>query len=229
VTEIIRRHGENHDQRLLDSRAPADWVHTDPWRVLRIQAEFIDGFDALAELGPAVAVFGSSRAAADHPMCQAAERLGAELAKAGLAVITGGGPGIMAAANKGATEAGGTSVGLGIEVPHEQGLNPHVNLGINFRYFFVRKVCFVKSSQGFIVFPGGLGTFDELFEALTLVQTKKVTRFPVVLFGSDYWQGLLDWLEHTMLAEGYVSPADLSLFTVTDDIDEAVATLRAAS
>ncbi len=229
MTEIVRRGGENHDQRLLDSRGPADWVHTDPWRVLRIQAEFIDGFDALAELGPAVAVFGSSRVAADHPMAQAAERLGADLAKAGLTVITGGGPGIMAAANKGAAEAGGTSVGLGIEVPHEQGLNPYVNLGINFRYFFVRKVCFVKSSQGFIVFPGGLGTFDELFEALTLVQTKKVTRFPVVLFGSAYWQGLLDWLEQTMLAEGYVSPADLALVTVTDDIDEAVATLRAAS
>ncbi len=229
MTEIVRRPGTNHDQRLLDSRAPADWVHTDPWRVLRIQAEFIDGFDALAELGPGVAVFGSSRVAADHPMCQAAERLGAELAQAGLAVITGGGPGIMAAANKGAIEAGGISVGLGIEVPHEQGLNPYVNLALNFRYFFVRKVCFVKSSQGFIVFPGGFGTFDELFEALTLVQTKKVTRFPVVLFGRAYWQGLLDWLEQTMLAEGYVSPADLALVTVTDDIDEAVATLRAVS
>ena len=150
-------------------------------------------------------------------MAVAAERLGGDLARAGLTVITGGGPGIMAAANKGALEAGGTSVGLGIEVPHEQGLNSYVNLGINFRYFFVRKVCFVKSSQGFIVFPGGLGKFDELFEALTLVQTKKVTRFPIVLFGSSYWQGLLDWAEQTVLAEGFISESDLSLVTVTDE------------
>jgi len=227
MTEI-RGRDTSHDWRLLESRGPADWVHTDPWRVLRIQAEFIDGFDALSELGPAAAVFGSSRVRPDHPMAEQAERLGAELVRSGLAVVTGGGPGIMAAANKGAAEAGGVSVGLGIDVPHEDGLNPYVTLGLNFRYFFVRKVCFVKYSQGFIVFPGGLGTFDELFEALTLVQTKKVTRFPVVLFGSDYWRGLLDWLEQKVLAEEYVSPPDLSLIHVSDDIDEVVALLCAA-
>ena len=175
------------DQRLLESRGATDWVHTDPWRVLRIQAEFIDGFETLAELGPAVSVFGSARTPRDHPMYAAAERLGGKLARAGLAVITGGGPGIMEAANKGAAEAGGVSVGLGIELPFESGLNPYVNLGINFRYFFARKTMFVKYAQGFVVLPGGFGTLDELFEALTLVQTQKVTSFPVVLFDSGYW------------------------------------------
>ena len=159
------------DQRLLDSRGPSDWVHTDPWRVLRIQAEFVEGFGALAELGPAIAVFGSARTPADHPSYAQAEEVGRELAEAGFAVITGGGPGAMEAANKGASEAGGVSVGLGIELPFEAGLNEWVDVGINFRYFFVRKTMFVKYSQGFIVLPGGLGTLDELFEALTLVQT----------------------------------------------------------
>jgi len=196
--EVVRGRGQMQatttDQRLLDSRGPTDWVHTDPWRVLRIQAEFIEGFGTLAELGPAVSVFGSARTEPGSPMYVAAEEIGARLAKAGLATITGGGPGIMAAANKGAAQAGGVSVGLGIELPFESGLNPYVNLGINFRYFFARKTMFVKYSQGFVVMPGGFGTFDELFEALTLVQTRKVTSFPVVLFGSRYWQGLLDWI-----------------------------------
>jgi uncharacterized protein (TIGR00730 family) len=211
------------DQRLLESRGATDWVHTDPWRVLRIQSEFIDGFGTLAELGPAVSVFGSARTPRDHPMYAAAERLGGKLARAGLAVITGGGPGIMEAANKGAAEAGGVSVGLGIELPFESGLNPHVNLGINFRYFFARKTMFVKYAQGFVVLPGGFGTLDELFEALTLVQTQKVTSFPVVLLESDYWSGLINWLRSAPLDRGIISATDLETFTITDDADEAVA------
>ena len=177
------------DQRLLDSRGPSDWVHTDPWRVLRIQAEFVEGFGALAELGPAIAVFGSARTPADHTFYALGEELGGKLAKAGFAVITGGGPGAMEAANKGASEAGGISVGLGIELPFETGLNQWVDKGINFRYFFARKTMFVKYSQGFVVLPGGLGTFDELFEALTLVQTQKVTSFPIVLVGIELLAG----------------------------------------
>ncbi|HWI32836.1 MAG TPA: TIGR00730 family Rossman fold protein, partial [Lapillicoccus sp.] len=174
------------DQRLLDAPPPgqrADWLHNDPWRVMRIQSEFIEGFGALAELGPAVSVFGSARTTPDHPTYELAVRIGRGLVEAGFAVITGGGPGAMEAANKGAREAGGISVGLGIEVPFESGLNPYVDLGVNFRYFFVRKTMFVKYAQGFIVLPGGFGTLDELFEALTLVQTRKVTSFPIVLLG----------------------------------------------
>jgi len=228
---VVMRRGQidtgTTDQRLLDSRGPSDWVHTDPWRVLRIQAEFVEGFGALAELGTAIAVFGSARTPADHPFYGQAEELGRKLAEAGFAVITGGGPGAMEAANKGASEAGGVSVGLGIELPFETGLNPWVDRGINFRYFFARKTMFVKYSQGFIVMPGGLGTFDELFEALTLVQTQKVTSFPVVLLGSAYWKGLLDWLRDVVLAEGKISPEDLDLVTLTDDIDEAVAIMAA--
>jgi uncharacterized protein (TIGR00730 family) len=224
---VVRGHDQiqstTTDQRLLDSRGASEWVHTDPWRVLRIQAEFVEGFGTLAELGPAAAVFGSARTRPDHPMYAAAERLAAQLAQAGLAVITGGGPGIMAAANKGAAEAGGVSVGLGIELPFESGLNEYVNLGINFRYFFARKTMFVKYAQGFVVMPGGFGTFDELFEALTLVQTRKVTSFPVVLFGSAYWSGLVDWLQASVLADGYISGADIEMLQITDDIDEAVA------
>ena len=210
------------DQRLLDSRGDADWVHTDPWRVLRIQAEFVEGFGALAELGPAVSVFGSARTKPDDPMYEAATQIAARLCEAGYAVITGGGPGAMEAANKGASECGGVSVGLGIELPHEQGMNDWVDLGVNFRYFFVRKTMFVKYAQGFIVLPGGFGTMDELFEALTLAQTGKVTSFPIVLFGSAYWGGLVDWLRDTMLADGKVGAADVDSLHVTDDIDEAI-------
>ena len=210
------------DQRLLDSRGPSDWVHTDPWRVLRIQSEFVEGFGALAELGPGVAVFGSARTLPEDPYYEKAEQLGRKLADAGFAVITGGGPGTMEAANKGAFEAGGVSVGLGIELPFESGLNEWVDVGVNFRYFFARKTMFVKYSSGFVALPGGLGTFDELFEALTLVQTQKVTLFPVVLIGVDYWSGLLDWLRGTVLAGGKISEADLDMLAVTDDVDEAV-------
>jgi uncharacterized protein (TIGR00730 family) len=210
------------DQRLLDGRGSSDWVHTDPWRVLRIQAEFVEGFGALAELGPAVSVFGSARTKPDDPMYAAASDIAAKLCEAGYAVITGGGPGAMEAANKGASECGGVSVGLGIELPHEQGMNEWVDLGVNFRYFFVRKTMFVKYAQGFIVLPGGFGTMDELFEALTLAQTGKVTSFPIVLFGSAYWGGLVDWLRDTMQTDGKISPGDVNMLHVTDDVDEAI-------
>ncbi|MCN9242975.1 TIGR00730 family Rossman fold protein [Streptomyces sp. RY43-2] len=211
------------DQRLLDAGGPSDWVHTDPWRVLRIQSEFIEGFGTLAELPPAISVFGSSRTPVDSPEYEAGVRLGRGLARAGWAVITGGGPGVMEAANKGACEAKGVSVGLGIELPYEHGLNPYVDVGLNFRYFFVRKMMFVKYAQGFVVMPGGMGTLDELFESLTLVQTEKVTRFPIVLYGTAYWGGLVDWLKNTMVAQGKAAEKDLLLFHVTDDVEEAVA------
>jgi uncharacterized protein (TIGR00730 family) len=210
------------DQRLLDWRGPSDWVHTDPWRVLRIQAEFVEGFGLLAELGQAVSVFGSARTPANSPEYECAEQIGAGLAKAGYAVITGGGPGIMEAANKGAAAAGGVSVGLGIELPMEQGLNDYVEIGLEFRYFFVRKTVFVKYSQAFVVLPGGFGTLDELFEAVTLVQTGKITRFPIVLVGSEYWKGLSSWIQETMVPAGKVSPADPELLHVADDPAEVV-------
>jgi len=229
---VIQRRGQvdetTTDQRLLDSRGPTDWVHTDPWRVLRIQAEFVEGFGALAELGPAVAVFGSARVGTDHPTYDVAERLGRELVGAGFAVITGGGPGTMAAANKGASEAGGISVGLGIELPFESGLNDWADVGINFRYFFARKTMFVKYSQGFAVLPGGFGTLDEMFEALTLVQTRKVTRFPIVLIGTQYWSGLLTWLRDVALADGKLNEADLAMLQLTDDVSEVVRIMTAA-
>jgi uncharacterized protein (TIGR00730 family) len=185
-TILRRRHTgtSTTDQRLLDSSGPTDWVHTDPWRVLRIQSEFVEGFGLLAETGPAITVFGSARTPRDHPEYELSRRLGHQLAKAGYAVITGGGPGVMEAANRGCVEGGGTSIGLGIELPFEQGLNEYVDVGIDFRYFFVRKTMFVKYAQGFVFMPGGFGTLDELFEALVLVQTGKVTRFPLVLMGT---------------------------------------------
>ncbi len=220
--------GSTTDQRLLDSRGASDWVHTDPWRVLRIQAEFVEGFGALAELGPAIAVFGSARTAPDHPTYAQAELLGRKLVERGFAVITGGGPGAMEATNKGASEAGGVSVGLGIELPFESGLNVWADIGINFRYFFARKTMFVKYSQGYVVLPGGLGTLDELFEALTLVQTGKVTQFPIVLIGSEYWSGLLAWLRDVALADGKITQADLDMLVLTDDLDEAVALMVAS-
>jgi uncharacterized protein (TIGR00730 family) len=210
------------DQRLLDSRGPSDWVHTDPWRVLRIQTEFVEGFGLLAELPRAVSIFGSARTPRDGPEYAMAEQLAAALADAGWAVITGGGPGIMEAANKGASEAGGLSVGLGIELPFEQSLNEWVDLGLEFRYFFARKTMFVKYAQAFVILPGGFGTMDELFESLTLVQTRKVNQFPVILMGSAFWSPLLDWLRGSLAAQGYIAESDLDLFTVTDDVDEAV-------
>jgi uncharacterized protein (TIGR00730 family) len=216
------------DQRLLDTRGPSDWVHADPWRVLRIQSEFVEGFGALAELGRAISVFGSARVHHDDPEYALGIEVGKRLAEAGYAVITGGGPGAMEAANKGACLAGGVSVGLGIELPFEQGMNEWVDIGVDFRYFFARKTMFVKYAQGFIVLPGGFGTFDELFEALVLVQTKKVTSFPVVLLGHAYWDGLIDWLRSTVLPGGKIGERDLSLFTVTDDPAEAVSIVVSA-
>jgi uncharacterized protein (TIGR00730 family) len=210
------------DQRLLDWRGPTDWVHTDPWRVLRIQAEFVEGFGLLAELGTAVSVFGSARTPAGSKEYGLAEQIGFGLAKAGYAVITGGGPGVMEAANKGAMRAGGVSVGLGIELPMEQGINEYVEIGIEFRYFFVRKTVFVKYSQAFVFLPGGFGTLDELFEAVTLVQTGKITRFPIVLVGSEYWKGLASWFTDTVLPGGKISPADPDLLQICDDPAEVV-------
>jgi uncharacterized protein (TIGR00730 family) len=216
------------DQRLLDRRGPSDWVHTDPWRVLRIQAEFVEGFGLLAELGLAVSVFGSARAERDGPDYKVAEAIGQGLAGAGYAVITGGGPGIMEAANKGATSVGGISVGLGIELPTEMGLNDYVEIGLEFRYFFVRKTMFIKYSQALVVLPGGFGTLDELFEALTLVQTGKITKFPIVLVGSGYWSGLVSWIRDRVLAGGMISPGDENLLTIVDDPAEVVSIIRQA-
>ena len=222
---VLRRHQippGTTDERLLSNRGPKDWVHTDPWRVLRIQSEFVEGFGLLAELPKAVSVFGSARTRRDHPEYATGRALGSALARAGFAVITGGGPGAMEAVNRGASEAGGISVGLGIELPFEQRLNDWVDVGLNFRYFFARKTMFVKYAQAFVILPGGFGTLDELFEALTLVQTRKVTRFPVILFGTDYWAGLIAWIRTTLIPAGKVNPTDLDLLTCTDDVDQTV-------
>jgi len=218
------------DEELLNRPVPSTpratapelgaFTHTDPWRVLRMQAEFVNGFNALSEVGAGVAVFGSARFGEDTPYYADARELGRKLAEAGFAVITGGGPGVMEAANRGAAEAGGLSIGCNIELPFEQDENPYTNLSINFRYFFVRKTMFVKYANGFVIFPGGFGTLDELFESLTLVQTHKINRFPIVLYGSDYWRGLLDWIKGTQLAAGAISPEDLNLLILTDSIDE---------
>ncbi|MEV4892040.1 TIGR00730 family Rossman fold protein [Nonomuraea sp. NPDC055795] len=212
-----------HDQRLLDRQGSTDWLHMDPWRVLRIQAEFVEGFGQLAELPPAVTVFGSARTPDDSPEYEMGVELGRALAESGYAVITGGGPGVMEAANRGATDVdGAVSVGLGIELPFEQKMNDYVDLGIEFRYFFVRKTMFVKYSCGFIALPGGFGTLDELFEALTLVQTRKVTSFPVVLMGTSFWGGMVDWIKNTLLGTGKIAAQDLDLIHLTDDVHEAV-------
>jgi uncharacterized protein (TIGR00730 family) len=213
---------DNTTANLLKEEQSTDWLHMDPWRVLRIQAEFVDGFGALAELGPAISVFGSARSKESDPDYLSAMHMGEAIAKHNVAVITGGGPGIMEAANRGASSAGGKSVGLGIELPREQGINQWVNLGISFRYFFVRKTMFVKYSSGVIVCPGGFGTLDELFELLTLVQTHKVKSIPVVLFDTAYWRGLFDWLGATVQGRGFISPLDPELVAFTDDPDEAV-------
>jgi uncharacterized protein (TIGR00730 family) len=214
------------DERLLVSPASVDhapdFTSSDPWRVFRIMGEFVEGFDALARVGRAVTIFGSARVPPDHPQYAEAVETARLLAEAGYAVITGGGPGIMEAANRGAREAGGLSIGCNIELPFEQGINPYVDIAINFRYFFVRKTMFVKYAEAFVIFPGGFGTLDELTEALTLIQTGKIRHFPVVLFGSAYWQGLLDWIRGTVQDEGKISPDDLNLLAVTDSPEETV-------
>ncbi|GAA1480896.1 hypothetical protein GCM10009624_13360 [Gordonia sinesedis] len=205
-----------------DSALSAERTMRDSWRVLRIESEFVAGFDAMSDVAEAVTVFGSARIAPGSPEYDLGVRIGYALGSAGYAVITGGGPGAMEAANRGAYEAGALSIGLNIELPFEQHLNRWVDLGMNFRYFFVRKTMFVKYAQAFVCLPGGFGTLDEMFEALTLVQTKKVVRFPIVLVGSEYWGGLVDWLRNTLLAEGMISPDDLDIFCVVDDPDEVV-------
>jgi uncharacterized protein (TIGR00730 family) len=216
------------DHGLLQGGSDPAFLHTDPWRALRILSEFVEGFDALSRVGRAVSVFGSARLPESHPHYALARAVGDRAAKAGLTVITGGGPGLMAAANRGAQEAGGFSVGCNIELPREQEANPYLDLMIDFRYFFVRKTMFVKYAEGFIVFPGGFGTLDELFEALTLIQTGKVDRFPIVLMGSKTWQGLLDWLHADALVDQRIADDDLALLTITDDPDEAIAAIVAA-
>ncbi len=206
-------------------RTPHDegaFIHTDPWRVMRIQGEFIEGFGALASLGPAISVFGSARTTPESPVYAEAQKVGALVAQAGYAVITGGGPGVMEAANRGAQGAGGLSVGLGIELPFETGLNQWVDLGINFRYFFTRKTMFLKYSEAFIIMPGGIGTLDELFETVTLIQTEKIKAPPVALVGRAFWEPLLAWMSSALLEEGTVSERDLSLFHIVDTAEEAV-------
>jgi conserved hypothetical protein, DprA/Smf-related, family 2 len=211
------------DQRLLEMRADHDWKHADPWRVLRIQSEFVSGFDALQDLPKAVTVFGSARIPEGHPYYDLGVEVGAQLAAADYAVVTGGGPGLMEAPNRGASEAGGLSVGLGIELPHEQHLNEFVDLGLNFRYFFARKTMFLKYSQAFVCLPGGFGTLDELFEVLCMVQTGKVTNFPIVLIGASFWAGIVEWIRLRLVEEGMIAQGDIDRVLVTDDVAEAVA------
>jgi uncharacterized protein (TIGR00730 family) len=211
------------DQELLEADSPAvPTTQSERERLARVQRELEEGFAALGSIGPAVSVFGSARTPSDHPRYAQAYATGRRLGEAGLAVITGGGPGLMEAANRGAAEAGARSVGLRIELPFEQGMNPYVNLPLEFHYFFTRKVMFVRYASGFIVFPGGFGTLDELFEALLLIQTGKVRHFPVVLMDSDYWSGLVSWLRDPVAREGSIAPPDLELFEVTDDPQRAV-------
>jgi len=214
-------HGTEDQQLLRSPHLETGFRDTDTWRTLRILGEFVEGFDALAEVGPAVSIFGSARVGRRNRYYGAARRLAAALVGQGFAIITGGGPGIMEAANRGAKEAGGLSIGANIQLPFEQGLNEYVDLGMEFRYFFVRKTMFVKYAEGFVIFPGGFGTLDELFEALTLIQTGKVKHFPVVLYGKEYWEGMMRWIREKPLYEEKISPADLDLLTLTSDIDEA--------
>ncbi|MCF8061875.1 MAG: TIGR00730 family Rossman fold protein [Deltaproteobacteria bacterium] len=203
-----------------------DMTVRDTWRMFHIMAEFVEGFDILPEVYPAVSIFGSARTAPDSPAYQAAEAMARPLVECGSNVISGGGPGIMEAANKGAAEAGGKSVGLHIQLPNEQQPNPHANIRLDYRYFFIRKVMFVKYAVAYIIMPGGFGTLDELFESLTLIQTDRIRSFPVVLVGSKYWKGLVGWLKGTLVEAGAVSPEDLDIFSVVDEPEEAVRIIR---
>jgi uncharacterized protein (TIGR00730 family) len=216
------------DEELLKPvpRGRPAFVDQDPWRALRILSEFVEGFDALAGIGPAVTLFGSARVAAGSPAYEIARTIARRLAESGFAIITGGGPGIMEAANRGCQEGGGLSIGCNIELPHEQSINPYVDLGVEFRYFFARKTMFVKYASAFIILPGGFGTMDELFEALTLIQTGKVRHFPVVLVGASYWQGLLAWIRDAQLRAGAVTQEDIDILKLTDDPEEVVAIVR---
>ena len=227
-----RRPGPTEDERLFSVPLPRErerrFISSDPWRVLRIMGEFVEGFDTLAGVSSGVTFFGSARTAPDDPHYKAATETARLLSAAGFSIITGGGPGIMEAANKGASLNGGRSIGLNIELPFEQGTNEFVDTAMHFHYFFVRKTMFVKYSMGFVVFPGGFGTMDELFEALTLIQTGKIKHFPLVLFGSAYWRGLLDWLRQTVAAERKINADDLDIFHVTDDPQDAAAEVTRA-
>jgi uncharacterized protein (TIGR00730 family) len=216
------------DRKLLEPTEKPAFLNTDPWRALRILAEFVEGFDALAGLGPAITVFGSARVSAGSPAYEKAREIGRLLALEGYAVITGGGPGVMEGANRGCQEGGGLSVGCNIELPHEQDINAYVDLGVEFRYFFARKTMFVKYADGFVILPGGYGTMDELFEALTLIQTGKIRHFPIILVGTDFFAGLLEWMRNKLQAEGMIEPADLDLIAVTDDPREVIEIVRRA-
>jgi uncharacterized protein (TIGR00730 family) len=210
------------DEQLLETPRADEFTHTDTWRVFRIMGEFVEGFDDLATVTRGVAIFGSARTPAESPFYAAAQETAALLAEAGFTVITGGGPGIMEAANRGAFEAAGASIGCNIELPFEQAPNPYQTRSLKFKYFFVRKTMFVKYSNAFVIFPGGFGTMDELFEALTLIQTRKINNFPVILFGTEFWAGMLDWLEHTILKNNYIGAQDRGLLSVTDSPAEVV-------
>jgi uncharacterized protein (TIGR00730 family) len=227
LNRAARMGAATEDERLLQSPAaqPAragDFTSSDPWRVFRIIGEFVEGFDALARIGPSVTIFGSARVKPDHAQYQQARETARLLGQAGFSIITGGGPGIMEAANRGARDAGALSIGCNIELPFEQSINEYVDVAINFRYFFVRKTMFVKYAEAFVIFPGGFGTLDELSEALTLIQTGKIHGFPVVLYGREFWQGFLDWIRNTLLAEGKVSPDDLELMQIADTPEDIV-------
>jgi len=230
--DAVPERGPTEDERFLQSVLPPaverrrTGTSTDSWRVFRIMGEFVEGFDELSDLGPAVSFFGSARTAPNDPMYQLCVDTARRFGEAGFSIITGGGPGMMEAANKGAREAGVPSVGCNIELPFEQGTNQYVERSIDFRYFFVRKTMFVKYAQAFVCFPGGFGTLDELFESLTLIQTKKVRHFPVILFGKDYWSGLIDWIKGTLLTEGKISEKDVDLLVCTDSAEEAVHVVR---
>jgi uncharacterized protein (TIGR00730 family) len=214
--------GLTQDEQLLETPKQDEFTHTDTWRVFRIMGEFVEGFDNLATITRGVSIFGSARTTSDNPQYKAAQETAALLARAGYAVITGGGPGIMEAANRGAFEAGGLSIGCNIELPFEQYANPYLTRSLSFKYFFVRKTMFVKYSTAFIIFPGGFGTLDELFESLTLIQTRKIKNFPVVLFGTAYWGGMLEWVKNMMLTEGKITENDLKLLHLTDSPAEVV-------
>jgi uncharacterized protein (TIGR00730 family) len=219
VTKVIPK---KHLHNGADCAPREKYYDEDTWRIFRIMAEFVDGFEIMSQIGPAVTLFGSARAKPTDRYYQLAQELGRRLSHAGFSIITGGGPGIMEAANKGACQGGGRSIGLNIALPMEQRLNPYVNLPVGFRYFFVRKVMFIKYASAAIIMPGGFGTLDEFFELLTLIQTNKIRPFPVILVGRKYWQGLLDWLKHSMLADGMISASDLNIFKVMDDPQKIV-------
>jgi len=229
AAERLGRPRGTEDEKFLERRSRTerpDFVDSDPWRALRILSEFVEGFDALASVGPAVTIFGSARTKPGAPEYELARRIARRLAEKGFSIITGGGPGIMEAANRGCREGGGLSIGCNIELPHEQGLNEYVDLGIEFKYFFARKTMFVKYADAFVIMPGGFGTLDELFESLTLIQTGKIRDFPVVLVGSRYWQGMIDWMRAVQIPAGAITEADLGLLRITDDIDEVCEIIR---